>query len=148
MIEIRRAKIEDLNELSEAFDAYRVWYRKVSELEGAKKFLSERIQNHESVIFLAEENEAIIGFTQLYPLFSSTRMKRLWLLNDLFVHSEHRGKGASKLLIEAAQNHCKATGACALSLETEKNNEIGNILYPKTDFVLNKSHNFYEWDAS
>jgi len=147
MIKIKRASIDDISQLSEAFDQYRIWYRMESDIEKAKKFLSERMQSNESIIFLAEEDGKTLGFTQLYPLFSSTRMQRLWLLNDLFVYSDHRGKGISKLLIEAAKKHCLETGGCAVSLETEKNNTIGNILYPKTDFVLNKSHNFYEWSA-
>ena len=147
MIKIKRANLDDISELSKAFDQYRIWYRKESDIKTAKKFLTERIQSKESVIFIAEEEEKTLGFTQLYPLFSSTRMQRLWLLNDLFVYQDHRGKGISISLLDAAKEHCLATNGCAIMLETEKNNEIGNILYPKTDFVLNKSHNFYEWSA-
>ena len=66
------------------------------------------------------------GFTQLYPLFSSTRMKRYWLLNDLFVNENHRGKGHSKALIESAKELCRETKACGILLETDKTNEIGN----------------------
>ena len=145
-MQIRKTKLEDLPQLSKAFDAYRVWYRKTSDIETAKEFLSERIKSNESTIFIAEENDKLLGFTQLYPLFSSTRMKRLWLLNDLFVHKEERGKGISRLLLDAAKQHCIDTNGCGVMLETEKSNEIGNILYPKTDFKMNDSHNFYEWN--
>ena len=148
MTKVRKAEIKDLQELTKAFDAYRVWYRKDSDIDSATKFLAERIEQKESVIFIAEENETITGFTQLYPLFSSTRMKKLWLLNDLFVYKNHRGKGISKKLIDAAKQLCIETGACGVSLETEINNDIGNNLYPKTGFILNKSHNFYEWSNS
>ena len=66
-------------------------------LKGAENFLKERLENQDSEIFVAEENGILTGFTQLYPLFfSSTRMKRYWLLNDLFVNENHRGKGHSK----------------------------------------------------
>ena len=81
----------------------------------------------------------------MYPLFSSTRMKKFWLLNDLFVNSNHRGKGVSIGLIEKAKQLVKETNACGMSLETEKSNLIGNNLYPKTGFELNESCNFYEW---
>ncbi len=147
-MQIKKAKLEDLPQLSKAFDAYRVWYRKSSDIETAKTFLSDRIKSNESTIFIAIENDKLLGFTQLYPLFSSTRMKRLWLLNDLFVYKEERGKGISKLLIDAAKQLCLNTNGCGVMLETEKNNEIGNILYPKTDFKINDSHNFYEWTPS
>jgi len=145
MIKIRRAKIKDLETLAALFDAYRVWYRKDSDLNQAKSFLSDRLMKEESVIFLAIADNEMVGFTQLYPLFSSTRMKRLWLLNDLFVSKVARGQGISKLLLEAAQDHCRITGGCAVSLETEISNKIGNKLYPQMGFELNDSHNFYEW---
>ncbi len=145
---IKKANLSNLSQIALLFNQYRVWYKKDADLEGATQFLKERITNNESVVFFAEdENGNALGFTQLYPVFSSTRMKRLWLLNDLFVHSEARGKGLSKLLIEAAKEHCRETGGCAVTLETQKTNDIGNNLYPATDFELNTENNFYEWSV-
>ena len=145
-MKVRAAVIKDLVELTNLFNDYRVWYRKVADLEGARTFLKERIENSESVIFVAVNKEdKLAGFTQLYPFYSSTRMKRTWLLNDLFVDSAHRGLGISKLLIDVAKDHCRKTGGCAVSLETEKSNDIGNNLYPAVGFELNDDHNFYEW---
>lgn len=145
MIEIIQATETHLEELVIAFEAYRVWYRKKASPEEAKKFLSERISNKESVIYIATEDNKVLGFTQLYPLFSSTRMKRLWLLNDLYVHDQHRGKGISKQLINAAKDLCRRTDGCGVMLETEMSNVIGNKLYPATGFEQNTDHNFYEW---
>ena len=53
MIQIKRAHQGHLNELVHLFDAYRMFYKKESNLEGAKHFLSERMQQKESVIFVA-----------------------------------------------------------------------------------------------
>ena len=146
MIQIKRAHQGHLNELVHLFDAYRIFYNKESNLEGAKHFLSERMQQKESIIFVALMEEKLVGFTQLYPLFSSTNMMPIWLLNDLFVAKEHRGKQISKGLIKAAQEHCKITKANGISLETEKNNIPGNALYPKMGFTLDQEHNFYYWE--
>ena len=130
------------------FDAYRKFYGKVTDLEGAKTFLKNRISNAESEIYVSENSAAkLVGFVQLYPLFSSTRMKKYWLLNDLFVHPEFRGKGISIGLIDKAKALVKASNACGMYLETEKSNLIGNTLYPKTGFELNTGWNFYEWDV-
>jgi GNAT superfamily N-acetyltransferase len=146
MIQIKRAHQGHLNELVHLFDAYRMFYKKESNLEGAKHFLSERMQQKESIIFVALMEEKLVGFTQLYPLFSSTNMMPIWLLNDLFVAKEHRGKQISKGLVKAAQEHCKITKANGISLETEKNNIPGNALYPKMGFTLDQEHNFYYWE--
>ncbi|HQX74498.1 MAG TPA: GNAT family N-acetyltransferase, partial [Chitinophagaceae bacterium] len=144
MTTIREATINDINELAVLFDAYRNFYKKNADIEKAKMFLTARIENEESVIFVADDNEnKLTGFVQLYPLFSSTRMQRLWLLNDLYVAENFRGKGISVALINKAKEHCKETGACGLMLETAKDNDIGNQLYPKTNFGLDNDHNYY-----
>ena len=70
-------------------------------------------------------------------------MQRLWLLNDLFVVPAFRGQGVSKTLIEACRTFASQTGACGLSLETEKTNNIANQLYISTDWELDEDHNFY-----
>jgi GNAT superfamily N-acetyltransferase len=148
MIKIEQASLLHLNQLSILFDQYRIFYKKSSDINGAKKFLQDRIQENESVIFVSiNEENAMTGFTQLYPLFSSTRMKRLWLLNDLFVDSKYRGQGISVALIDKVKEHCKLTNACGLMLETARTNGIGNNLYPKTGFVLDQDHNYYSWDV-
>ncbi len=142
---IREARKSDLDQLSILFDAYRMFYGKESNIDISKNFLESRLSNKDSEIFICEFNNILIGFVQLYPLFSSTRVSKYWLLNDLFVDSKYRGKGYSKLLIDKAKELVKDSNACGMMLETEKSNKIGNNLYPKTGFEKNDSSNFYEW---
>ena len=73
-------------------------------------------------------------------------MKRLWLLNDLYVNEAYRGRGISKQLINAAKDLARSTDAAGVLLETEPSNIIGNRLYPATDFEL-EENNFYFWTA-
>lgn len=141
----RKANLDDLDQLSELFDQYRTCYNKSSDVAGAKVFLKSRLDNGDSKIFVAVDNGKLVGFTQLYPLFSSTRMKNYWLLNDLFVNEDHRGNGHSKALIEEAKNLCRSNNACGILLETDKTNDIGNQLYPATGFDHYTHANFYEW---
>ena len=147
MTKIRKATIEDLKFVIELFDNYRVFYEKESDKLKAEEFISERLKLNDSKIFVAETDDRnLVGFVQLYPIFSSTRMQRLWLLNDLFVAKDHRGKGVSKQLIECSKELCKQTNACGLILETAKTNIVGNQLYPKVGFLLDNEHNYYSWD--
>jgi len=141
----RKATLQDIGQLSELFDQYRIFYHKDSDISGAEKFLTERIENRDSEIFVAEHEGKLVGFVQLYPLFSSTRMKRYWLLNDLFVNENYRGKGLSKALIEKAKEMAISPDACGILLETGKSNDIGNSLYPNSGFELYDEVNFYEW---
>jgi len=141
-----KATLNELEELCILFDEYRQFYRKESDIEAAKVFLKERIERNESEIFYTKNDDgAITGFVQLYPLFSSVRMKRKWLLNDLYVRKPFRGKGYSVSLIERAKDLARETGAFALSLSTEKTNTIGNNLYPKAGFVLSADWNYHDF---
>lgn len=145
---IREVKTSDLDQLSILFNSYRIFYGKESNIDISKKFLESRISNKDSKIFICEVNNILTGFVQLYPLFSSVRVSKYWLLNDLFIDSEFRGKGYSKLLIDRAKELVLESGACGMMLETEKSNKIGNSLYPKTGFKINDLSNFYEWVPS
>lgn len=141
----RKVETKDVDQLAELFDQYRIFYHKDSDIYAAKNFLTERIENKDSEIFVAENDGELVGFVQLYPLFSSTRMKRYWLLNDLFVNENYRGKGFSKKLIEESKKMAKSTDAAGILLETGKSNDIGNQLYPSCGFEIYDEVNFYEW---
>lgn len=144
---IIRANQTHLEELAVLFDGYRVFYEQKSDLEAAKSFLAGRIDKEESVILAAQSDGKLVGFTQLYPLFSSVSMQHSWLLNDLFVDKSQRGKGVSKMLMNAAKEHTIQTKAKGLTLETGKGNIVGNKLYPAVGFTLDEEHNYYYWAA-
>ena len=94
--QIRQATILDLDTLAPLFDGYRQFYGQPADLARAHDFLAERVHQHESLILLArDEHGEGLGFTQLYPLFSSVRTVRTWLLNDLFVVPSARRQGVA-----------------------------------------------------
>jgi ribosomal protein S18 acetylase RimI-like enzyme len=145
-MKVSQATIHDLNDLAVLFDQYRVFYQYESDISGARSFLSARINANDSVIFVSRAaDNTLSGFVQLYPLLSSTRMKKLWLLNDLYVHPSFRGQKVSVMLIDRAKQLARETNAAGLTLETAKSNTIGNSLYQKTNFELDTEHNFYSW---
>ena len=144
-MQVREAKLYDLKNLSVLFNSYRMFYGKESDIRVAEEFLRSRIENKDSKIFICEFNNELSGFVQLYPIFSSTRVSKYWLLNDLFVDINKRGKGYSKLLIERSKELDIESKACGMMLETEKSNHIGNMLYSSTGFKKNELCNFYEW---
>lgn len=119
MLHARRAVMADLESVAQLFDAYRQFYGQASDPSLAQSFIRERLSNQESVIFIAEnEQGAAVGFTQLYPSFSSVSACRIWILNDLFTAPAIRGKGAGRALLMAAREHAIATGAQRLALST------------------------------
>jgi ribosomal protein S18 acetylase RimI-like enzyme len=128
---VRRAGPGDADGLAPLFDAYRQFYDQASDLELARRFVADRLERDDSVIFLAERDGRAVGFVQLYPAFSSTapRPRRLWLLNDLYVAPEARHGGIARALMAAARRMAEETGACGLELVTARTNVIAQRLY-------------------
>ena len=129
-ISVKRATLENLNEVSDLFNAYRVFYKQDSDVNLAVNFISERIQNKDSVIFYANnEHGKPLGFTQLYPTFSSVSAKSSWVLNDLYVSSTARRLGVGKKLMETAKIFAIENNSKGIALETGENNVKAQALY-------------------
>ena len=143
---IVQAGLPHVDAVAKVFDAYRQYYGQQSDVEGAKQFLTERITNRESVIFLALEDNQPLGFTQLYPMFSSVSMRRSWTLNDLFVKENIRSKGIGKALLGIAQQFITEQGHKGLLLETTPDNTKAQSLYERLGWVREQNY-YYFWQA-
>jgi GNAT superfamily N-acetyltransferase len=129
-IRIVRAARKDLEDVIPLFDEYREFYEADSDHGAARAFLTERTERNESVIFVAyAKPREPVGFTQLCPSFSSVSLKRLWILNDLFVRSDVRRGGVARALLERARQHAIETGAKGLLLSTGLTNKPAQTLY-------------------
>lgn len=132
LLTIRQAAIGDLDSIVPLFDAYRRFYRLPSDPGGARLFLLDRFSNNQSIIFLAlADTGAPIGFTQLYPSFSSGAMARIFILNDLFVAPQARRSGAATALLDGAAAYARDAGAVRLVLSTELTNAAAQAVYEK-----------------
>ena len=143
-ISIRTASIHELDVVVPLFDAYRSFYGRPSDPARARAFLAERFQHHESIIFLALDESGAVGFTQLYPVFSSVSCTRKYLLNDLFVVPAARHGGAGRALLVAAADFARAQGAASLSLSTGVANAAAQRLYESLGWTRDES--FYEYN--
>lgn len=132
---IRRAKKKDIDQLSILLDKYRIFYKQKSDVDSAKSFLKKRMKRKESVIFVAEERKDLIGFTQLFPIFSSVSMQRTWLLNDLYVNEKARGIGAATALLNAAKKFGAETNSKWLLLQTAADNFTAQRVYEKNGWI-------------
>jgi ribosomal protein S18 acetylase RimI-like enzyme len=139
---IRQATPEDLDETANLFAQYRVFYGKPFELKPARQFLEERMQKQESIIFVAIDGNKYAGFTQLYPSFTSVGMKRIWILNDLFVAATHRQKGVAQALITKVIEYSRETGRSKVVLSTAYSNANAQKLYEKLGFVKEEFFNY------
>lgn len=142
---IRQATILDLDELVPLFDGYRQFYRQASEPDRIRKFLRDRFEHNQSVIFIAAKDGAAVGFTQLYPSFSSGALARIFILNDLFVDAGARHLGAGTALLQAAAEYGRRVGALRLVLSTEVTNMPAQALYEKLGWRRNPEFCTYQF---
>ena len=146
MTKIFRAKIADLDLIVPLFDKYRVFYEQESDLKGAAEFLMRRIDNNESIIFLATYDKIPVGFIQLYTSFSSVSMKPIYILNDLYVDASYRKKGIGEALLNEAKILCKKNGFKGLALETAIDNPAQK-LYERLGWKKDSTCFHYFWKA-
>jgi ribosomal protein S18 acetylase RimI-like enzyme len=142
-LNILRARLYDLERVAVLFNEYRMFYKQPSDLEGARHYLEERLANDESIIFIAVDDDACLGFTQLYPSFSSVYLKPIWKLNDLFIAEQARNKCIGRLLLAAAREHAVLTGSKAVILETDHDNFHAQHLYEKNGYVRDDEVYYY-----
>ena len=128
-VPVRQAVLADLDVLAPLFDGYRQFYGRVPDVPAAAAFLRERFGHGESAIFLACAGDLPVGFTQLYPSFSSVSLARTFILNDLFVVPTHRRTGVGSALLRAAVEHARSLGAVRVSLNTDVQNTSAQATY-------------------
>lgn len=140
---ISQATIEQLDDVASLFNRYRIFYNQESNYNAAKEFIKERFEYKDSVILLATRDNSPVGYTQLFPSLSSVSMKRVWILNDLFVVPDARNRGIAKNLMNAAKDYAIATQATRIILATEVTNIIAQKLYETMGY--RKFNEFYHY---
>lgn len=146
-ITVIRADVEHIEQIAPLFDGYRQFYRQSSDPERAREFVLERLQNNESVVFLALQQDVAVGFIQLFPLFSSVAMRRIWLLNDLFVAPHVRRQGVAEALLERSKEYAYETGALRVELATANDNPAQH-LYERLGWQRDDVFYHYSWTAT
>lgn len=132
---ITRIGLAAIKSVAGLFDQYRVFYKQESDIALAEAYLRERLTHNESVIFVAFDSDHPIGFTQLYPTFSSMRVSKNWILNDLYVEPGWRQQGTGTALIQTAMNFAGEDGASYLALSTATDNYAAQRLYESIGFM-------------
>ncbi|MBS1520293.1 MAG: GNAT family N-acetyltransferase [Bacteroidetes bacterium] len=133
-MEIKRIDLPEANLIIGLFNKYRVFYKKDSDIDLAERFIKTRLGNNESVIFVALEGDIPVGFTQLYPKYSSVSAVKNWILNDLYVEPGYRKQGIGEMLIKTAMYFAKGDGATYVQLETAADNYTAQSLYEGIGF--------------
>lgn len=136
-IAIRKINPSEYETVADMFNKYRMFYKQPSNIELAKAYLKERLAQNEAHVFIAiaKENSEPVGFTLLYPKFSSVSTIKNWHIGDLYVEPEHRKKGIGDKLLNTAIDFAKNNDANFISLNTAKDNYTAQKLYESFGFI-------------
>ena len=146
-ISVRQAVLADLEVLVPLFDGYRQFYGRAQDLAVAESFLRERFDHGESIVFLASAGAVPVGFTQLYPAFSSVSLARTFILNDLFVVPDQRRSGVGSELLRAAVDHARSLGAVRVSLNTDVQNLPAQATYEARGWKRDREYYAYHFTS-
>ena len=139
----RHASLDDAAAIAPLLDKYREFYGETSDLARSLAFIQQRFFLGESIIPVAQVNNEVIGFTQLFPSFSSVTLERLWILNDLYVEASKRRAGVGLALLNAAKAFGQTTGAKQLFIEGADGNPKARNLYTRFGFIENTAYHYY-----
>jgi GNAT superfamily N-acetyltransferase len=128
-VTVRQAVLADLDALATLFDAYRRFQGRPADLSAARDFLRARFDHGESIVFIAEVDGGPAGFAQLFPSFSSVALRRVYILNDLFVEGWARRRHVASRLLEAVEAYAWSLGASRVTLNVARANTDAQALY-------------------
>jgi GNAT superfamily N-acetyltransferase len=140
---IRQATIQDLSKLVPIFDDYREYFKQQKNPEAVNQFLFEKFEHLESVIFIAQLEDEVVGFAQLYPVFSSLTLQRVWLLNDFFIAEEYRGSGVGTQLFAKVKEVTLLTKSKGIELSVEHTNKKAWAFWEKQGFKMDEEFRYY-----
>lgn len=140
---IRQAIIQDLPKIVPIFDSYREYFGQLKDPAAVNQFLFEKFEHLESVIFIAQLRDEVIGFAQLYPVFSSLTLQRVWLLNDFFIEEEFRGSGVGTQLFATVKEFTLLTRSKGIELSVEHTNKKAWTFWEKQGFKMDEEFRYY-----
>jgi ribosomal protein S18 acetylase RimI-like enzyme len=133
-IVIRPAATGDVERLKELMVQYIVdFYNQPQPNDEDLVGLIQHLQGnpHAGLQYVAEEKGQLLGFSTLYFTFSTLKVKRQAILNDLFVIPEARGKKVGEELFQKSLDYIRENQFASMTWETSKDNVIAQSLYNK-----------------
>ncbi|MFT9850122.1 GNAT family N-acetyltransferase [Aneurinibacillus sp. REN35] len=133
-VAIRKARLMDVSGLTSLLYGYLAFYKRPIPPEERIKEMITHLVHHpeEGFQLVAEEDGRLLGFTTVNAIWSTTRMQKIALLNDLFIDPQHRRKGIGEALLTSAIQLAKEKGYPLVRLLTAADNSTAQSLYDKT----------------
>lgn len=77
------------------------------------------------------------------PSYSSLSLKRVWILNDIFVAEDARRQLVADRLLQTARKMAEQTQAVRMRVATSRDNEVAQKVYESIGFVEDEQFKNY-----
>ena len=132
-VEIRPARVDEIEEMLPLIRAYCEFYETEPQDEGLREMFRTLITDPgQGAVFIARDDGKAVGFAALGWKWSSLKAARMGYLEDLFVDPEARGKGIADALIDACAARCRELGMPAMAWQTAPDNHRAQQVYNRT----------------
>ena len=137
---VRAVREDDFERWLPLWDGYNAFYGRAGEtalpLEITRTTWSRFFDGYEPVhAMVAERGGRLVGLVHFLYHRSTTQLKPVCYLQDLFTLESERGKGVGRVLIEAVYEAARAARAARVYWQTQETNHTAMRLY---DAVANK----------
>jgi ribosomal protein S18 acetylase RimI-like enzyme len=118
------------------FDPQRFMDPGTDPAEGYAWFLGKQLKNDDSVIFVADDGEQVVGYVYaaLEPISWKELRDACGFIHDILVEESNRRAGTATSLMEAAIQWLRERGAPRVILGTADKNEPAQRLFTKLGF--------------
>ena len=135
-ISIRPAQRRDYQQWRPLWDGYNSFYGREGETaleEGITQATWERFFDSSEPVhcLVAETSERLVGLTHFILHRSTTRLRDVCYLQDLFTSPQLRGRGIGRKLILSVYEAARAAGCSRVYWQTQVTNCAGRALYDK-----------------
>jgi GNAT superfamily N-acetyltransferase len=138
-ITVQRATRSDVEALLPLVRAYRVFYGQTPDAASERRFIGKHLRDATSTIFFASDGSRVLGFVQIFEVWSTVRLAPVLILEDLFVEPDSRGQGIARALIDAAIAFAREVGAAGMFLETAASNERAQQVYERAGWARERT---------
>lgn len=133
-MEIKIASCKDIERIAQLANI--MWHG--SSLEDLESGFKKDIDNKDTIVFIVEEKEKIVGFAQCglrYDYVEGTNSSPVAYLEGIFIEEDYRKKGYAKELVNHCEKWSKDKGCLELASDCELANEGSLKFHMSIDFI-------------
>jgi GNAT superfamily N-acetyltransferase len=133
---IRSVERSDYDAWRPLWDGYNAFYERAGPTALAEEITAatwERFFDPSEPMYalVAEQSGQLVGLTHYLFHRSTSRLRGICYLQDLFTVPQARGRGIGRLLIQAVYEAARAAGSSRVYWQTQTTNTAGRALYEK-----------------